>query len=92
MNETTGAILPDNVVESAEEAPQAFIATKSKVIYEKCYSDFQHWHQINICAEIVSENVLLTYFQQLSTKHSSSALWVYCSILRCTINKNIDIK
>lgn len=104
--------LTENVLESAEEAIRALIPSKSKVRYEKCYTDFKHWQQINNCAEIVNENVLLAYFQQLvgslilhvmfnyvffyfqSTKHSSSSLWVYYSMLRSTIsiNKNIDIK
>lgn len=58
------AALPENILNAAGEALNSLIPEKSKPRYEKAYNAFKQWQGGNKI-DIVNENVLLAYFQQL---------------------------
>ncbi|KAJ8966509.1 hypothetical protein NQ314_003485 [Rhamnusium bicolor] len=70
------AQLPENILNASNEALKSLIPEKSKDRNEKAYNAFKQWQGGNHI-EVINENVLLAYFQQLSKKHSPSTLWVY---------------
>lgn len=82
-----------DIEESAALAVQSLLPVKSKDKYENAYRQFDDW-----CKErrvkVITEEVLLAYFEQKSRVYKSSTLWSLYSMLRTTLSmkKNIDIK
>lgn len=85
--------MEDDIEESAKIAIQSLLPTKSKDKYEKAYRLFEDWsHQKGVT--VITEAVLLAYFEQKSRVYQSSTLWSLYSMIRTTLSvkKNIDIK
>lgn len=83
---------PPNIVEAANITCSNLIPEISKEKYTTAYNLFLDWRKeqkTNSC----SENVLLTYFGELSKKFKALTLWTQYSMLRTTlnINNNVDI-
>lgn len=85
-------LTPPEMVEQATRATNNLLPAKSAKIYEKLYMEFINWKDQNKASSF-SENVLIVYFDQLSTKWKSSTLWKQYSILKLmlSIRHNIDI-
>ena len=86
---------PPDIADIAKDAVGGTLPEYSKEIYEKAYQDFVKWKRENkISSSLFSENVLIAYFKELSTKFKRSTLWVKYSMLRSTIllHHNINIK
>lgn len=83
---------PPNIIEMAEVATSNLLPTKSRERYETTYQKFMNWRLKNKLNSF-SENVMLAYFQDLSSKMKPSSLWAFYSMLRSTINikHNINI-
>lgn len=67
---------------------------KSKKRYESTYKVFKDWCQSKDNADVVTESLLLMYFQEKSSiLKSPSSMWCEYSMLKTTIfiNENIDI-
>lgn len=78
--------------EAGKAASSNLLPPKSKAQYERAYQLFMDWRQ-KTHTDSFSENVLLTYFQNLSASMKPSSLWAIYSMLRTTINmrQNINI-
>lgn len=57
------------------------LPTKSKPIYDAAYQSFKDW-KIKHKAKQSSENVLLTYFNELSKKYKPNTVWAQHSMLK----------
>lgn len=84
---------PPEILETANATSLNLLPEKSRKHYNKVYTDFIAWRNINK-VQSFSENVLLAYFTKLAEKYKSSSLWKVYSMLRSTIsihnNTNID--
>ncbi|XP_037050971.1 uncharacterized protein LOC119084937 [Bradysia coprophila] len=81
-----------DIERSAAEAIEKTLPKKSKLNYEKVYKKFCGW-----CEEkrvkVISENVMLCYFNEKSKIMKSSTVWSEYSKLKCMIYKErrVDI-
>lgn len=83
---------PPELREIAEALTGNLLPNKSREVYEKKYEQFDTWcSQNNV--KMISENILLAYFESESKTKKSSTLWSTYSMLRSCINihKNVDI-
>ncbi|KAL1516604.1 hypothetical protein ABEB36_000498 [Hypothenemus hampei] len=85
----------EEFLEIPQKTEKETLPAKSKKRYEFAYGRFKEWiksHGINV----ISENVLLKYFYELSTTHKYSppTLWNLYSMLNTTIKifDNVDIE
>lgn len=81
---------PPDVVASATLAKLQLLPEKSKEKYESAYVKFMDYRQQKH-VQSFSENVVLSYFAELSTKFKSSTLWSCYSMLRSMLAVNHDI-
>ncbi|XP_063631749.1 uncharacterized protein LOC134802950 isoform X1 [Cydia splendana] len=56
----------------------------TKKLYKKSYTKFMGWRKKENISSF-SENVLLTYFQDMSTKYAPSTLWAEYSMIKSTL-------
>lgn len=65
---------------------------KSKILYEKAYTNFINWCESKHIKQY-TEYVLLSYFGEISEKYKASTLWTCYSKIKSTllINKKVDI-
>lgn len=76
---------PPDIVEKATTVTNNLLPQKSRKTYDKFYNQFMEWRCKNNITSY-SENVLLVYFEELSTKMKSPSLWTHYSILKSTLN------
>ncbi|KAK4885055.1 hypothetical protein RN001_001326 [Aquatica leii] len=83
--------LPE-IREIAENAVSNLLPNKSRAQYEKEFNKFQEWCNGNKI-KVVSENVMLSYFDIQQKKYKPSTLWSIYSMLKCCLNmyKDVDI-
>lgn len=62
----------------------------SKHRYNKIFQEFEKWRQLKQ-VKIISEKLLLEYFNEMSRKYKPSSLWAYYSMLKSTIKMNCDV-
>jgi len=82
---------PDRIRKSVTVARKT-LPDKSKKRYADMYKKFEEWRtQENV--QQLSEEVLLTYFEELAKKNCPTTLWAIYSMLKSTIkhHHNIDI-
>lgn len=58
------SVLTENVIKEEESALSDLIPKKSKDRYQKSYETFKQWQDVNKIM-IISENVMLAYFEEL---------------------------
>lgn len=66
-------VLPENVLNEAEQALNTLIPEKSKGRYQKSYETFKQWQDLNKVTT-VNESVMLAYFHELVRPHGFSFL------------------
>lgn len=83
---------PPEVSNTAREAIENLLPSKSRLHYEKAYRQFLDW-RITKGVTNVSENVLLAYLSEKSKNVKASTLWATYSMLKSTLNikENVDI-
>lgn len=83
---------PPDIVEAANSATCDLLPQKSKEKYENAYKRFMDYRQSKHIKSF-SENVILAYFADLSTKLKSSTLWSNYSMIRSmlVVKNNVDI-
>lgn len=83
---------PPDITETAKNINLNLLPAKSKLIYEKRYSNFISWCEKKKIKSY-SESVLLVYFDQELKQLQSSSLWSIYSMLRSTLcyKHNVDI-
>lgn len=84
---------PPEIKEVAERTRLNLLPKLSKNKYENEYITYKKWKDDNHVKQ-TSENVILAYFDKLSTLKAPSTLWSIYSMLKSTIDatENIDIK
>lgn len=85
------SLTPQSVINDAQNVIQNLLPTKSREKYVRAYENFIIWKNAK-GAKSFSENVLLSYFQELAKNKQPSTLWSTYSMLKSTINTNKDIK
>ncbi|XP_045470783.1 uncharacterized protein LOC123678054 [Harmonia axyridis] len=85
-------VVPECIIQEANEAAEAVIPLKSKILYEKQYTAFCAWRN-NKKAKGVNEKIILAYISEQSKKVKSSSLWSYYSQLKkmLALKEKIDI-
>lgn len=89
-NEINGT--PPILKQMASNATQELLPSKSREVYENSYKRFMKWRQTNKATSF-SENILVAYFVELSSKVKPSTLWGHFSMLKATlvVKNNINI-
>uniref|UniRef100_T1HTE2 Tyr recombinase domain-containing protein n=1 Tax=Rhodnius prolixus TaxID=13249 RepID=T1HTE2_RHOPR len=83
---------PPSIKETAENVMSNLLPKKSKDRHTRRYNNFKKW-----CTDKkvknTSENILIAYFDEISSTLNSSTLWSVYSMLKTTlnINDNLDI-
>ncbi|XP_045472763.1 uncharacterized protein LOC123679295 [Harmonia axyridis] len=81
---------PPEIRQAANDTIQNLLPEKSQNKYKTVYKNFQDWCS-NKNIKSFTENVLLAYFSELSTKYKPSSLWTFYSMLRSTLDLNNSI-
>lgn len=83
---------PPKMREIAVQVTDNLLPEKSRDLYLKAYITFKNWCDSNN-VNIISENVLLAYFQDYANGKKACTLWAHYSMLKATISlkENIDI-
>lgn len=83
---------PPEMPAIAENMQDKLLPTISKERYNGVYVTFTNWRKSKN-AKVLTENVLLAYFSELSEKCKPPTLWSIYSLLKSTVknNDNIDI-
>lgn len=81
---------PPELRQIASNTVQNLLPEKSQDKYKSVYKNFLDWCS-GKNANSFTENVLLAYFNELSTKYKASSLWTFYSMLRSTLNINNGI-
>lgn len=91
--ESDSECTPPEIVKAAELTSLKLLPEKSRKRYERAYDQFLAWRRTKKIKSSFSENVLLTYIDELAKKVKPSTLWTQYSMLRTTIyvNHNVDI-
>lgn len=76
--------------QAANDTIQNLLPEKSQNKYKTVYKNFQDWCS-NKNIKSFTENVLLAYFSEFSTKYKPSSLWTFYSMLRSTLDLNNSI-
>ena len=84
MNSESEDQTPPELRLAAENAADNLLPSKSKILYEKAFYNFKKWSEENK-TNLISENILLAYFINLSKKYAPSTCWQQYSFLRSTI-------
>lgn len=82
---------PPEIRQAANVTIQNLLPEKSQKKYQDVYNNFQDWCSSKKIRSSFTENVLLAYFSELSTKYKASSLWTFYSMLRSTLNLNNGI-
>lgn len=77
---------PPHIKECAKNVTLNLLPEKSRSRYEKEYSIFIKWCKENKAGTSYSEDVLLSYFAQISKTKKSSTMWSIYSMLRTTLS------
>lgn len=80
-----GEFIPLEIMEAANVISLNLLPVKSRQLYTKRYNDFKIWKKEKNIKNSFAEEVLLCYFQHLSTMYCSSTLWAYFSMLKACI-------
>lgn len=72
---------PLDIRDAATTVADNLLPEKSRKQYEKSYKDFMDWKTVKKATSF-SENVLLVYFQEISTKFKPCTLWTIYSMLK----------
>lgn len=85
-------LTPPSILEAANVASLNLVPEKSKQKYTLSYNLFMEWCKEQKTSSC-SENVLIAYFGNISSKFKSSTLWSQYSMLKTmlNINKGVDI-
>lgn len=90
VNEDELLCTPPELRQVANDTIHNLLPEKSQNKYKSVYKNFMDW-----CSgknvKSFTENVLLAYFTEMSTKYKSSSLWTFYSMLRSTLNMNNGI-
>jgi integrase len=78
-------LTPPEILERAATTTSSLLPKKSVKTYERCYSEFMAWRAKNKVGNF-SENVVVVYFDELSTKLKPPSLWTHYSILKSTLS------
>lgn len=83
---------PSDPLQLSNICSSVLLPAKSKQRYETMYQFFEKW-QVSNSTNLFSEDVLLTFFRELSATKSPSTLWSSFSMLKSMIKqqRNIDI-
>ncbi|XP_077256510.1 uncharacterized protein LOC143894243 [Temnothorax americanus] len=88
--ETDGQLTPQEITQTARNAIENLLPSKSKDKYTNTYDNFIQW-TITKKAKPFSENTILAYLTELSKTHKPSTLWAIYSMLKTTLNINNNI-
>ena len=80
---------PPELKKIADEASLNLLPEKSRKKYLVVYEKFTNWR--NERKAPTTENVLLAYFNELSTSFKPSSLWSVHSMLKSTLKINVKI-
>lgn len=92
MNSDTNDTETNEGTSDAQRATtNSSLPESSRELYEAMYKTFSEWRKEKDLE--ISEDVLVTYFNELAKKYKPSSLWHKYSLLKATIkmNDNIDI-
>lgn len=91
--ENEDEVIPQELLDAAEDAIRDSLPEKSKSIYEATYQKFLDWMKVKQTNSF-SETVFLAYFKEISSKVSPSTLWPRYSMIgtMLKIEKGINIK
>lgn len=81
----------DDFCEIDEASTSTSLPKKSAKKYVEVYNMFLEWKRKKGVTSF-SENVLLSYFEELANKYSPSSMWTHYSMLRATIDQHHKIK
>lgn len=83
---------PPEMRAMVETLNNELLPTKSRERYKQTYITFKQWQESKKL-KIMTENILLAYFSEMSEKLSPPTLWSNYSMLKSTIatNDSIDI-
>lgn len=84
--------VPEAIIKEAATISASLLPEKSAPRYERQYADFKDWQEKNGITG-VTEDVLLTYINQLSARFSPTSLWSKWSMLKSCleVRENIAI-
>lgn len=77
---------PPEIKDAANATVQNLASTNSKEKYKNVYEAFKTWRKSRDAP--ISENVLLTYFEELKKTNKPNSLWAIFSMLKSTIKLN----
>jgi integrase len=81
-----------SIVESVQNTSFKVLAPKkSRQQYEMIYNQFMNWRETRDIKSSFSENILMTYFGELSKKIKPTSLWTQYSMLRNTLSRHHDV-
>lgn len=86
--------IPAEILAEAEQATLELLPRKSKEAYEKEFAEFINWKEKRGCVtSVITEELLLAYFLNISKRYASSSSWTKYSMLKTTlkVHRNIDI-
>ncbi|KAF2878948.1 hypothetical protein ILUMI_27221 [Ignelater luminosus] len=78
--------IPPIVVEGSQNNSLNLLPEKTRQRYEVSYNQFMNWREAKDIKSSFSEDVLMTYFRELSEKIKPSSLWAQYSMLRSTLS------
>lgn len=85
-------LVPEEVLNAANEALANIVPNKSKSLYEKEYMLFCQWRNKKQ-VKGVNEKIIMAYISEKSKNVKSSSLWSYYSQLKkmLSVKENVDI-
>lgn len=86
---------PPSLKETADAAVADLVPQRSKRQYEKAFNDFQAWCSARgVRNGYLSENIVIAYLGELSSRYAPSTLWSIFSMLKSTllVHSGKDIK
>lgn len=92
MEEQNDIVLPDDILEEANAATYNLLPQKSKNRYINELEKFRLWLK-NRNVNVITEEVIVAYFNGLIGKYAASSLWSTFSMLKTTlfVFEKIDI-
>lgn len=84
--------VPAEILEAAKNVTLNLLPTISRKKYTAVYNEFKKWRSDKKTTSF-AEEIFLAYFDEISTKFSSSTLWSRYSMLRSTVQAydNVDL-
>jgi hypothetical protein len=81
-----------SIVKSVQNTSFKVLAPKKSLQrYEIIYNQFMTWRETRDIKSSFSENILMTYFGELSKKIKPTSLWTQYSMLRSTLSRHHDV-